>query len=84
MGAHECQRSGRPAYVSNVFLRHLRAAAISPVGIHALRHSCATLAIAAGEHPKAIQVRMRHKDFGTTMDTYGHLMRGAFEGMGRG
>jgi integrase len=80
-----CNREGGPFdpdHVSDVFERHLRLAGIPPVGIHALRHTCATLAIARGEHPKAVQVRMRHADFGTTMDTYGHLMRGAFQGMG--
>lgn len=44
--------------------------------------STATHLIAMGEHAKAIQARMRHERIGTTMDTYGHLMAGAFQGMG--
>ena len=71
-----------PDNLDRVFRRHLKRAGIPPVGVHALRHTCATLAIAAGEHPKAIQVRMRHASIQTTMDVYGHLLPGAFQGMG--
>lgn len=41
---------------------------------HDLRHLHASLLIEAGLHPRVIQSRMRHKDFATTMNVYGHLM----------
>lgn len=41
---------------------------------HDLRHTCASLLIAAGAHPKAIQVRLGHKTIQLTMDRYGHLL----------
>ncbi len=41
---------------------------------HDLRHTCASLLIAAGAHPKAIQVRLGHSSIQITMDRYGHLL----------
>ncbi len=41
---------------------------------HDLRHTCASLLIAAGAHPKAIQVRLGHSSISITMDRYGHLL----------
>lgn len=40
---------------------------------HALRHTCASLLIAANVPAKAIQARLGHSSFKITMDTYGHL-----------
>lgn len=40
---------------------------------HALRHTYASLLIAANESPKVIQVRLGHSSITETMDTYGHL-----------
>jgi integrase len=71
-----------PDNLRRVFRRHLKAAKLPRVGFHALRHTTATHLIAMGEHAKAIQARMRHERISTTMDTYGHLMAGAFQGMG--
>lgn len=71
-----------PHNLRHTFTRHLKRAGIPPVKFHGLRHSTATHLIAMGEHAKAIQARMRHERIGTTMDTYGHLMAGAFQGMG--
>lgn len=39
---------------------------------HDLRHTCASLLIAAGAHPKAIQERLGHSSIQITMDRYGH------------
>lgn len=40
---------------------------------HDLRHSCASLLVAAGAHPKLIQARLGHASITTTLDRYGHL-----------
>jgi integrase len=40
---------------------------------HDLRHTSVALAIAAGAHPKAIQVRMGHSSITVTLDRSGHL-----------
>jgi integrase len=40
---------------------------------HDLRHTRASLLIAAGAHPKLIQARLGHSSITTTLDRYGHL-----------
>ena len=42
-------------------------------GLHVLRHTHVSLLLNAGVNYKEIQVRLGHKDFGLTMNTYGHL-----------
>ncbi len=71
-----------PNFVYRVFQRHLRAAGLPPMPFHALRHTCATLLLAAGEQIKVVQARMRHATARITLDTYGHLLPGAFAGLG--
>jgi integrase len=41
---------------------------------HDLRHTCASILIAQGAHPKEIQARLGHASINTTMDRYGHLL----------
>jgi len=41
-----------------------------------LRHTWATLALAAGVHPKVVQERLGHTSINTTMDVYSHAMPG--------
>jgi integrase len=43
------------------------------VRIHDLRHTCASLLIAQGAHPKGIQQHLGHSSISVTMDRYGHL-----------
>ncbi len=38
-----------------------------------LRHTCLSLLIQLGAHPKAIQERLGHSSITVTMDVYGHL-----------
>jgi len=45
----------------------------SQLRFHDLRHTAASLAIAAGAHPKLIQARLGHASITTTLDRYGHL-----------
>jgi len=42
--------------------------------IHDLRHSCATMLISRGVHPKAIQHHLGHANIDITMNRYGHLL----------
>lgn len=41
--------------------------------VHDLRHTCASLLIDLGAHPKAIQEWLGHKSITVTIDVYGHL-----------
>lgn len=41
---------------------------------HDLRHTAASLSIAAGAHPKLVQQRLGHASITITMDRYGHLL----------
>jgi Phage integrase family len=50
------------------------AAKLPRVGVHALRHTSASLLIDAGSHPKSIQRHLGHSSITTTLNIYGHLM----------
>jgi integrase len=41
---------------------------------HDLRHTCATLLLAQGIHPRVVMDLLGHSQIGTTMDTYSHVM----------
>lgn len=40
---------------------------------HDLRHTCASLLISLGAHPRAIMERLGHSDINVTLNVYGHL-----------
>ena len=44
---------------------------------HDLRYTQASLLLAAGVDLKVIQMRLGHRDFATTANTYSHLLQGA-------
>lgn len=46
------------------------------IRLYDLRHSCATLLLEAGEHPKVVQERLGHSSIVLTLDTYSHLLPG--------
>lgn len=56
------------------FLRILRRAKLRAMRFHDLRHTHASLLLAAGIHPKIVQERLGHASITLTMDTYSHLM----------
>lgn len=71
-------RGGRPlqsgTFTANTFKPALVRAGIDrQTRIHDLRHTAVALAVKAGAHPKAIQVRMGHASIAITLDRYGHL-----------
>ena len=49
------------------------AAGLAPLTPHALRHTAASLAIAAGANVKVVQTMLGHKSATMTLDLYGHL-----------
>ncbi len=71
-----------PDDIHRAFKRDLTLAGLPDMRFHDLRHTHASLLIAAGVHPKAIQARLGHSSIGVTMNTYGHLMPSAYQGVG--
>ena len=63
------------------FARILKRAGIPRIRFHDLRHTYVALLIAQGAHPKYIQQQLGHASITTTLDTYGHLMPQAFQGV---
>ena len=61
---------------SRDFAAIVRSASLPHLTLHGLRHTAAALLIAGGVHARAIADIMGHSSIATTMDTYGHLMRG--------
>lgn len=52
------------------------AAGVAPLRVHDLRHTCASLAIAAGADVKVLQRMLGHASAALTLDRYGQLMPG--------
>lgn len=52
---------------------------LAPLRIHDLRHTCASLAIAAGADVKVLQRMLGHASAALTLDRYGHLLPGQAE-----
>ena len=46
------------------------------VRLHDLRHTCATLLLKAGQHPKFVQELLEHINIPITLDTYSHVLPG--------
>lgn len=44
------------------------------IHFHGLRHTCASLALAAGVNIKVVQERLGRTDIGTTLNIYGHCL----------
>ncbi|HUY40813.1 MAG TPA: site-specific integrase [Candidatus Dormibacteraeota bacterium] len=60
--------------VRKSFRRILKTAKLRPMRFHDLRHTHASLLLAAGVHPKIVQERLGHASIKLTMDTYSHVM----------
>jgi integrase len=71
-------RVGRPYQKQNIMRRSfwplLDRAGLPRIRFHDLRHSCASLLLAGGEHPKVVQERLGHATIAVTMDIYSHVM----------
>ena len=71
-----CDDAGEPWRVdalSRQFAQIRRAASLSGVRLHDLRHTHVSLLIQQGVHPKVISERIGHASVAFTLQTYGHL-----------
>ena len=77
-----CQPNGLPYsvdYYTHKFKHFLAVHGLKKIRLHDLRHSHASYMLRLGVNVKAMQKRMGHSTFSTTMDTYSHVL----EDMGR-
>ena len=73
--------TGGPHDARNLADRHLkpilrRAKLPGSFRLYDLRHTCATLLLAAGVHPKVVSERLGHAGITLTLDTYAHVLPG--------
>jgi integrase len=72
--------TGAPVNPSNLrrrsFAHLLRKANLPHIRFHDLRHTCATLLLSKGTHPKFVQELLGHATVAITLDTYSHVMPG--------
>jgi integrase len=71
------QRSGGQPYTMSMIWKawhrlNLKAG-VPVVRFHDLRHSCASLLLSRGVHPKVVQEMLGHATIATTMDIYSHV-----------
>ena len=70
--------TGAPINPSNLrqrgFAPLLKRAGLPRMRFHDLRHTCATLLLSRGVHPKIVQELLGHATIAITLDTYSHAM----------
>ena len=71
---------------TNLLGRHfkplLTKAELPAIRLHDLRHTCATILLMAGKHPKYVQELLGHASINITLDTYSHVIEGMDGGLG--
>jgi integrase len=69
---------GTPVNPENLVKRSfkplLKKASLPEIRFHDLRHTCATLLLGRGVHPKLVQELLRHATIAMTLDTYSHYL----------
>lgn len=63
-----------PDRFTQMFDKHAKHAGLPRIRLHDLRHSHATLALAAGVHPKVVSERLGHATVAFTLDVYSHAV----------
>lgn len=79
-----CSEQGTPHSIPNLTYRYFRPlltkAKLPRIRLYDLRHTCATLLLAANEHPKIVSERLGHASITLTLDTYSHVLPTMQEG----
>ena len=75
----KCWDANQPLIRLNIVQKHFkpileRAELPVTLRLYDLRHSCATLLLAANENPEVVSERLGHASITLTMDTYSHVM----------
>jgi integrase len=70
---------------TNLLGRHfkplLKKAGLPVIRLHDLRHTCATILLMAGKHPKYVQELLGHANISITLDNYSHVIEGMDGGL---
>ncbi len=72
-----CRDNGSPVHpdrFTQMFDKHVRGSGLPRIRLHDLRHTHASLALAAGIHPKVVSERLGHSTVAFTMDVYSHAI----------
>ncbi len=64
----------RPYTLTGKFERILKRARLPHIRFHDLRHTCATLLLSKGVHPKFVQELLGHATISITLDRYSHVI----------
>jgi integrase len=67
-------RLDRPGFLQRRYYPLLEKAGLPRITFHDLRHTHATLLLAAGVNPKVVQERLGHSSVIVTLDLYGHVV----------
>jgi integrase len=71
-------KTGTIVSIRNLQRRHFKPllvkAKVPDIRLYDLRHTCATLLLAAGENPKVVSERLGHASIVLTLDTYSHVL----------
>jgi integrase len=70
----------RPKYVTRHFQRLIAEAGLPAIRLHDLRHTNASIALAAGVDIKVVSDRLGHSTTAITADLYTHVNRNCREG----
>jgi integrase len=77
--------TGTTMSCTNLLGRHfkplLKRAGLPSIRLHDLRHTCATILLVAGKHPKYVQELLGHASTSITLDTYSHVIEGMDGGL---
>jgi integrase len=77
--------TGMTMSYKNLLGRHfkplLKTSELPAIRLHDLRHTCATILLMAGKHPKYVQELLGHASINIMLDAYSHVIEGMDGGL---